>query len=378
MRTVTAAPLFVALFVSSLLFGCSDDATSSTPALGVSRGAKSQPQRIENAMSLVNPANLVRIRNAGQPYANWVRLNDVEPQVLAGGGEAFVAVQHAMSPYGTSPVVFEYVLKGTVNNVPWTCYVYGPQNQDLIGVDFSNNLWVPQKNVLGQLLTYEYAPYNQQTECTGAPFFTIPDNDGLPGAIAFDRKGGVYILNIINNGGPGTGASIDVYAAGQTSPSTVLQEPKAYMAVGVAVDAVKNVYMSWVNKKNVGHVDMFTGRQNPPVALPMTTGFIGGITFDAAANLLVVDQTAGKIDVFSKPYGEKSSATIQLSGYSVQCTFDRRRAHLYCSDYAQGSIDVYKYSSLNPAATAYQYSWTNGLQPSQMIQGIAISPPASN
>ncbi len=254
--------------------------------------------------------------------------------------------------------------------------MFGPQVQYLVGVDFSNNVWIPQKvSGTGQLLTNEFAPVNG---CNLNLILQIPDTDGQPGAIAFDRGGGVYIENVVNANGPGTGASIDVYAAGQTSPSTVLQEPNAYMAVDVAVDANKNVYMSWIDSAKNGHVNEFAGGQNPPVTLPMTTGFIGGITFDGHSNLLVIDQTSGQVDVFSKPYGKSPFATIRLGGYSVQCTFNHRRARLYCGDYVQGSIDIYKYDLLNPGATKYQFSWTNGLDPAEMIQGVVLSPAAPN
>jgi hypothetical protein len=377
MRIVTAARVSAALVLAWLLFGCAGYTHNNAPS-GVGLNSTLLPQQLETPVSLMNPANLGKIRKAGQPRPTWMRLRALDSQADSEVGTASVPILYGPPPqFPGKPLIFAYTLSNVKHNAGWICEYFGPQTQYLIGVDFSNNLWIPQKvSGTGQLLTNELPPVTNS--CNIDSILQIPDTDGQPGAVAFDRKGGVYIENVVNTNGPGAGASVDVYAAGQTTPSTVLQEPNAYMAVDVAVDAQRNVYMSWIDSSKVGHVDEFGGGQNPPITLPMTTGFIGGITFDADANLLVVDQTSGKIDVFSKPYGKTPLATIQLGSFSLQCTFNHHRDHLYCGDYAQGSIDIYKYNSLNPGLTVYKYSWTNGLDPAEMVQGVALAPPAPN
>jgi hypothetical protein len=362
------------LVIAMVLFGC-DGGSMTGSRTSEMLESLSGNAKLGSATALVDQANLLKIRKSGQPYPAWMKFR-LPARDSTGGGAAFVPMLFGPPPFFPGvPLVYQYVLKNTKHNAQYTTLYYGPEVQYLVGVDFSNDLWIPQKNSYGQLITYEFRCSISQ--CAD-PIFQIPDTDGQPGAAAFDAKGGVYIENVFGTGGPGTGASIDVYAAGQTVPSTVLAEPNAYVAVDVALDAEKNVYMSWIDSSRVGHVDEFVGGQNPPISLPLTTGFIGGITVDGKGHLLVVDQSSSQIDAFSKPYGKSPPAIIHLGSYSLQCALNHLRSRLYCGDYAQGSVDVYKYDSLNPSLTAYQYSWTNGLDPAEMIQGVALLPSAQN
>jgi WD40 repeat protein len=237
----------------------------------------------------------------------------------------------------------------------------------LVGVDFAGNVWQSGTNPAGQVLIVELTPQGNNIK------FSITDTDGQPSAFAFDHGRSFYVLNAVVN--KGTGASIDVYPAKNRRPRA-LHERNAKMGVDLVLDSHQNVYMSWIDGNNIGHIDEFVDGRNPAVTLPMSLGFVGGVAFDNNGKLLVVDQGASVVDVFNNPQRDKKpSSTIALKSPSLQCTFNKPFEQLFCTDYTVGSVDVYDYTA---GKASYDYSWTNGLDPKEMLQGIAIFPRAAN
>jgi hypothetical protein len=107
--------------------------------------------------------------------------------------------------------------------------------------------------------------------------------------------------------------------------------------------------------------------------LPFQFGFPGGVALDAKGNLLVVDDDALLIDVLAPPYTGTPVATFPIKAASIPCRFTRPGGELYCSDYANSSVDVYKYDAADPGATTYLYSFNNGIARGAENAGIAIS-----
>jgi hypothetical protein len=337
------------------------------------------PTVATSASSIIDPQNLSKMRKPGQPLPSWMKLHATGAERDAAADTAIGAIDYVAigiappnDPGAGGADVFLYPKVNTKNDGPSICEQIDMYDVQTIGY-FGNKLWVPQKDTLNQLGTWVY-----DENCEGGSLYFIPDTDGQPAGIAFNPLGKAFVLNSSGTGGPGTGANIDVIPPHKMAPSSDLLEPNAYIAVGVALDSNKNVYMSWVDNNRVGHVDEFVGGQNPPVTLPMAVGYVGGVEIDAAGNLLLVDQTTGTIDVYAPPYGSSPTATILLGSFSLECRLDSLQTHIYCADYTQGSVDVYRYSSANPGATRYQYSWTNGLTPSMLVQDVALGPRTSH
>jgi hypothetical protein len=346
-------PTFAAAFLM-LIVACSPKSQVSPP---LAMGAESFANR---GGLVVYPKNLGEIRRPGQPYPNSMRFSAVQK------GMAFVVLHDAKFPW-MGPEVLWYP-QNNKQNLPWSC-AQGDWDSvgTTVGVDLSNTLWIPQVSLYEQPVTYEYMIVG----CS-SPITDIPDPNGQPTAVAFDSNNGVYIENATATSG---GANIDVYPKRQPPFSTVLQEPKASVATGVALDKGNNVYMSWVDDHNVGHVDEFVGGQNPAVELALKIGYAGDLTFDRAGDLLLVDQSAGTVDVFSHPFRSSPEAKIALKGLSYQCSFGHSWKQLYCADYQQGAVDVYNYNNRKPKNTTYSYSWTNGLTPQEMVTGVSLLPP---
>jgi hypothetical protein len=344
-------PTFVAALLM-LIVACSAKSQVSPPlAVGA--------EPFADQGNLVYPRNLSDIRRPGQPYPSSMRFSAAQK------GMAFVTVHDAKFPW-TGPEVLWYP-QNNKQNSPASCE-QGDWDSvgSTAGVDLSNTLWIPQVSVYEKPVTYEYMIVG-----CGSPITDIPDPNGQPTAVAFDSNNGVYIENATGRSG---GANIDVYPKRQPPISTVLQEPNAAVATGVALDKGNNVYMAWVDDNDAGHVDEFVGGQNPAVELALKIGYAGDLTFDRGGNLLLVDQSAGTVDVFSRPFRSSPEAKITLKGLSYQCSFGHSWKQLYCADYQQGSVDVYNYNKRNPKETTYDYSWANGLTQQEMVTGVSLRP----
>ncbi len=346
MRILASHSLYATAAVA-LLAGCS----ASTPQIGGARAL---------AVSSIFPSNLAKIREAGMPQPSWMR-----PAPQFRGGTTYVSEY-----FGSWALAY---LENNKGNSGAICRVaIAPFTVNGIGADFSNRLWIPTSTTAGSGSTTEYGP-----NC-GSARLTLDDTDGQPANIAFDPRGNVYVENITGPGGEGAPANVDVYRPGKTTPASVLQESGALFGIGIALDAGGNVYMSWVDAGDGGHVDEFAGGKNPAVTLPISAGFIGNLTFDLAQNMLLIDQSAGSLSVYAAPYTGSAIATITLKGVAVTCKLGRSGTTLSCADYENGSVDVYRYNSANPGATVYAYSYTNGIDPSLNITGLAIAPPSKN
>ena len=306
-----------------LLAGCS--AESQAPPVSATVGSR---LLASGGDSVIYPKNLSTIRQPGQRYPSWMRFG-AKPQDWA-----FVVLQNATEQPWTGPEVLWYPENNKQNSPP-ACVTGNVKTFGTVGVDLSNTLWIPLISNNGRALIAELFTAN----CLYGSITYIEDPNGQPTAVAFDSNNGVYVENSTATGG---GANIDVYPKRQAPPSTVLEESKASVAVGVALDKSNNVYMSWVDAHNVGHVDKFVGGQNPAVRLPMKIGYAGSVAFDKAGDLVVVDQSAGTADVFSHPFRSSPKAKIALKGLSLQCSFGHNWKQLYCADYEQGAVDVYK------------------------------------
>lgn len=228
-----------------------------------------------------------------------------------------------------------------------------------IRIDRHGNLWVPDGKAD---TTTEYAP-----NC-GSAELTIPDPDGEPADVGFDRAGSIYILNINNTSGAPV---VHVYNSAGTGLRT-LTDPSFAVLFGVNSDNKGNVFVSNLTSGNVGNVVEFAHGTMPGKALSgVSLGLPGVPVFDSANNLIISDWRNHTIDVFAPPY-TGAPKTSTLMGGSIWCPLDHPERHIYCGDAGHGSIDVYAY----PGGT-YLYSYSAGLSANALVAGVAPDPPSS-
>lgn len=341
--------------LAAALSGCQGGSPVSPAASTQSASRSSLPAANSNA----RPFSVARLRPAQSqgtavPPA-WMRFAPA-----AGAGNAYVSQFN-------ETYVNEYPANDRKNGPP-ICSISGEPYVNGIGVDSAHHLWVPSGGVNAGTTT-EFAPH------CGKALLHINDTDGQPGAIAFDSKGNIYIENIISASGPG---NVDVYAPGTTKPKTMLQDSGAFRWFDEAFDASDDLFVIYADAYNKGHVIEFAHARGVAKALPMQLGFPGGVTFDSAGNLLVVDQDAVDVSVYKPPFTGKAIAAFRLKSDSVPCRFAMGKTLLYCADFTRSSVDVYRYDVTKPASTVYLYSFTNGITPGSAAAGIALDPAPPN
>jgi hypothetical protein len=261
----------------------------------------------------------------------------------------------AVAQFGTTSI-FWFKEADKKNAPPKTCEPASSTNG--IRIDAHGNLWVPNGKAD---TTTEYAP-----DC-GVAQLTVPDPDGEPGDVGFDRRGNVYILNINNTSGAPV---VHVYTTSGTELRT-LTDPSFSVLFGVNGDSKGNVFVSNLTSGNVGNVVEFKNGKMPGKQLSgVSLKLPGAPVFDTANNLIISDWGNHTIDVFAPPY-TGSPITSQLKGSAIWCPLDHAEKHLYCGDAGHGAIDVYAYPG-----GSYLYSFTSGLSASELVTGVAPDPPA--
>lgn len=346
-------------FVLALFAGCAGTGSSTLSRERAANGRIVAPNVLQTEVVSAMPDVLRRFRRApGAPLPSWVRFG---PDVQK--GQIYVP-QFALTN------VNEYVKNNKPNSGP-LCSIPNTTSVNDLNVDAQQNVWVPMGAPGGHGSIAEFGP-----NC-GAQKFNIESTAGQPAGIAFDAAGNAYVVDIF--GASGAFGNVAVYPPGQTSPSTILTDPSIIEVVGVALDAAGNAYISYLNQSSkAGSVMEFPGGQNPGQVLTgVTTGFPGNIEVDSAGNLMVLDQFGPQVDVFAPPYNG-APAIVPLKGYGVTCKLGHLERRLFCADYSNGQVDVYTYSPQNPGATAYAYSFNNGMSVSGQVNGLAPSPAAPN
>jgi DNA-binding beta-propeller fold protein YncE len=131
--------------------------------------------------------------------------------------------------------------------------------------------------------------------------------DGLvnPTAMTIDPSGTLYVANYY-------GGTVSIYAAGSTSPTLTLSSGLV-IPNGVAVDAVGNLYVT--NKSTPPDIVVYPPGQTTPSTIiddPLIQN-PGEIVFDAAGNLYLADSDSG---VSEMPVGSGHFVSLGLQGIS--------------------------------------------------------------
>jgi hypothetical protein len=346
MRLPTLSVLAIATAASGLLAGCSGSPqmTSAEPtALTApqSHASAYRPMVTRSGALSVWPDNFTpRPLRAG-------RLSPPPPGVAKGNV--------AVAQFGATSVLW-FPKNNRKNQPPTVCQPASSTNG--IGVDPEGNLWVPDGRAD---TTTEYAPH------CGAAKLTIPDPTGEPAAIGFDSKGNVYIMNLHNTSGPPT---VGIYNSSGVETGT-LTDPSFEVPFGVGTDSHDNVYVSNLTSSNVGNIVEFPGGAMPGTVLGVSLGLPGSPVFDSKDNLIITDWLALTLDVFAPPY-DGAPTTSPIKGSSIWCPLGKSQKRIFCGDADNGSIDVFAYPG-----GRYLYSYTGGLSGSELVTGVAPSPPAA-
>jgi hypothetical protein len=262
-----------------------------------------------------------------------------------------------------SKFIDEYAVRNSKNDPPKCMDGAG----GIIGMSVNSQgvlYAISQISHVGRYGYSEFPIYTFGPNC-GAKGPTLQESLGFPYGIAIDKKSGrVYVTWYPTSG---NGGGVIVYEKGSLYPTYVLSgSVLAGANYGIAVSSAGNVFTGGY----LGLVEFIGGRQSGHIVLnPPGLSSIQSLDFDRNDNLIA--NTGSTIMVYAAPYNAAPILTITAKGVAFDCKVDKPNQYLYCSDYTNGSVDVYAYPS-----GAYAYSITNGLKQANVVWGIAIAPPS--
>jgi hypothetical protein len=264
------------------------------------------------------------------------------------------------SSYGGNSV--DYYLKGTGPNNPVAGSLSGSfSNPQGMAVDKAGALYVTNTGD-DDVLVYPTG--------STSPSATLNDPNDFPEDVAVASDGTVYVANVF---GPiGASGNVVAYARGASNPTKTFVDEHFRHVIGVAVDKSGNLFVSYdaTPGSGSGSVVEFKGGKDKATEMHIKLGGAGGVGFDSAAHLLVIDQATPSLNVYDVGNREPVHK-LTLPGSSAFFSFNKDSTRLYVADYALGEIDEFRY---RPSALTQINTITNGIVPSNSNLGIATTP----
>jgi hypothetical protein len=285
-----------------------------------------------------------------------------QPSQLPASMEAAGKKSNLIFSSSASNNTIDYYVKGTGPNNPVAGSLTGSfSNPEGIAIDSHGNIYVANSNAKNVLV---YAAGSS------APTGTLDDPGEFPVGVTVGSDGSVYVANL--DGPIGASGDVVVYAPGSSEPTETLHDKCFLHVLGVALDKHGNLFASCEIAPGAGHgqVVEFKSGSTKGTQTHITLENAGGLGFDGAGHLLVIDGAGPTLNVYnvgkSKPIDR-----LPLPGASIYFSFSRDSKELYVADYALGEIDVFRYS---PSKLTQINTITNGMSPSSGNIGIANTP----
>ncbi len=247
-------------------------------------------------------------------------------------------------------VVFGYGPHNKANKAP-SCSITGQTfGETQIAADPKGRLYLP--NVATDAIAV-YAPH------CGALLRTIPDPSGSDVAVAavdgslFAAAGGTHV-SVCRNG----------------TCSRKLTDDSIFQIESVAVDHLGNVWASYYNQ---GFAVSLIVWPNGSMPGRVVKGYVnentpGGLSFDIHDNLVSIQSRFNHVYVYECAAGVANcinTGTFALKAASVFGSLDAKSTNYQVTDYANNSVDVYRYPDFT-----YEYSYDRGLRSGYSVEGI--------
>lgn len=217
----------------------------------------------------------------------------------------------------------------------------------------------------------------------GTALGSFGDSAGQPSDAATTdaATGTIYVANLQAAGQQYGNVSICSLATGCTG--VLANKAIAGQLFAVAEDPAGNVYASGYKSASGSGASLVLwkgGNGSGTVVKAYRNAWPGGLDVDKNDNLLALDTFAGgtgALWVYSGcPARCKAHGPFALQGESVFGKVNATNAFFEAADFEYGQIDVYRYNGVR--GIRYLYSFGDGLTPSGDVEGIAISPAASD
>jgi len=201
---------------------------------------------------------------------------------------------------------------------------------------------------------------------------TITDSNGQPAdaASANAATGTIAVGNIFGTAGAG-GISVCTLKGGC---SAFLTNSNIYELAGVAMDKKGNCYASAETSAGTATMTYFAGcTGSGTAATGWQNTYYGGLDIDGKGNIVAIDAFTPAIRIYSgcNPTCKAVAGPFSLHGDTVFGHLNKKGNMFIGGDYANGELDVYKYST---KGLTYEYSFNNGLSVSDDVEGAAFDP----
>lgn len=202
---------------------------------------------------------------------------------------------------------------------------------------------------------------------------SFADNDGQPSdaSSANAATGTIAVGNIFNASGGAGGIAVCTLKSGC---SAFLTNSNMYEVAGVAMDKKGNCYASSTNSLGSATMTYFAGcTGSGTAATGWQNTYYGGLDIDGKGNIVAIDAFTPAIRIYSgcNPTCKLVGGPFSLHGDAVFGHLNKKANMFIAGDYANGELDVYKYST---KGLTYQYSANNGLSVSDDVEGAAFDP----
>ncbi len=235
-----------------------------------------------------------------------------------------------VADYGVGAIVL-LNNKGYTFDSRITAGISGPEADDL---DATGNLYVA--NAATDDIT-EYAPG------ASSPSFTYSSGMIFPVNLTVDRHGNVLEADYGDQRQRNIGF-INEYA--QRSDTILQSCPTPGRTEGVAVDPAGDVFVSYNTRFGGRFAEYKGGLQGcTAIALHVHAFSAGGIALDKSADLIVVDQAAGRVKVFPPPYRHDQRRLGSQYYDPFHVRIDRRNGLAFVTDPGNAVVYVIDYAT---------------------------------
>jgi hypothetical protein len=273
---------------------------------------------------------------------------------------------YASEFYGDA--IYGYPHNNQSNSAP-TCEVdVGMVQPQGIAADDSANLIVPEGY---SNLARQVAVYSGPGLCGPELGFVI-DAWGQPDDASSNNAatGPIAVANMYDAGGAGS-ISICTIAGGC---ATNLTNSNMYEVAAVLMSKAGDCWASGATQTGTATLTYFAGCTGAgQAATGYQNQYFGGLDIDKNGNIVSISAFDSKLYVYKgcNPACTLVGGPYSLQGQSLFGHLNSQSMIFAAADFQNGQIDVYHYAV---SGVTYWYSFNNGLDPSQLVEGVAVAP----
>ncbi len=273
---------------------------------------------------------------------------------------------YASEFYGSD--VFGYPHNNQANNPPSCTINTGMAEAQGIAADDSANLVVPEG---APNLTRGIYVYSGPTLC-GPELGMIIDATGQPDDASSNNAatGSIAVANMYDAGGAG---SISICTLAGGCP-TNLTNSNMFEVASVLMDKAGDCWASGATQSGTATLTYFAGcTGSGQAATGYQNAYYGGLDIDKNGNIVSISAFDSKLYVYKgcNPACTLVGGPFALQGQSLFGHLNAQSMIFAAADFQYGQIDVYHYSA---SGITYWYSFNNGLDPSLLVEGVAVAP----